>query len=73
MALKAAPERWQANMCAPRPSARGSAAPSHALPSSLSRMRSGEEFDVVVAFEERVFEQIIDGARRALRVAPSLA
>jgi hypothetical protein len=26
--------------------------------------RSGEEFDVVVAFEERVFEQIIDGARR---------
>ena len=43
--------------------------PSHALPPSLSRTRSGEEFDVVVAFEERVFEQIIDGARRALRVA----
>ena len=64
MAIKPAPERWQANTCVPRPSARGGGDSAARLTRSLCR-RSGEEFDVVVAFEERVFEQIIDGATRA--------
>jgi hypothetical protein len=34
--------------------------------------RSGDEFDVVVAFEERVFEQIIEGARLARRASRKL-
>ena len=36
------------------------------MPHALAWLRSAEEFDVVVAFEERVFEQIIDGAMRAM-------
>jgi hypothetical protein len=68
MALKEAPERWQNNTCV-----RSSTRPCHfdamqfftraPHKNTLLCCASVDEFDVVVAFEERVFDQIIDGTR----------
>ena len=55
MALKVAPERWQSNTCA--------AVALRLLPGARCCARSTDQFDVVVAFEERVFDLIIEGAQ----------
>ncbi len=63
MALKQAPERWQLNTCAAAARARGGfGGGAHAHARSQNALENSKQFDVVVAFEERVFDQILEGA-----------
>jgi hypothetical protein len=69
MALKEAPERWQNNTCVRAlvplgvPCRRNTLAHAALMHAHAPLHGSVDEFDVVVAFEERVFDQIIDGTR----------